>query len=128
MPLRASRLPGDRREHGRDGRALRGAECPTVVDEQTLIDAFLAGDAEVREVVLRAARMLGEGIAAMIAALNVNHVLIIGPATHLGPDYLEAVRRQAQASAPAAARAGRPTSSSARRAATMSSSALRRCS
>ena len=48
---------------------------------------------------LHAARMLGDGIAAMIASLNVNHVLIIGPATHLGPNYLQAVREQAQASA-----------------------------
>src|SRR3954452_18414056 len=46
----------------------------SVVDEESLIAAFLDGDVAVREVVLRAARILGEGIAAMIAALNVNHV------------------------------------------------------
>jgi predicted NBD/HSP70 family sugar kinase len=71
----------------------------TVTDEQTLVDAFHAGDEQVREVVLCAAQMLGEGIAALIAALNVNHVLIIGPATELGDEYLRAVRRQAQTSA-----------------------------
>ena len=71
----------------------------TVTDEQTLVEAFRAGNEQVREVVMRAAQMLGEGIAAMIAALNVNHVLIIGPATELGDDYLQAVRRQAQSSA-----------------------------
>jgi predicted NBD/HSP70 family sugar kinase len=43
--------------------------------------------------------MLGEGIAALIATLNVNHILIIGPATHLGAEYLDAIRRQAQARA-----------------------------
>ncbi len=52
-----------------------------------------------RKVVIHAAQMLGAGIGAMIASLNVNHVVIIGPVTHLGPDYLDAVRRQAQASA-----------------------------
>ena len=72
---------------------------PEVIDEQTLIERFRATDAQVREVVLLGAQMLGEGIAAMIAALNVNQVLIIGPATELGEDYLEAVRRQAASSA-----------------------------
>jgi predicted NBD/HSP70 family sugar kinase len=72
---------------------------PEVIDEQTLIERFRAGNAQVREVVLLGAQMLGEGIAAMIAALNVNQVLIIGPATELGEDYLEAVRRQAVSSA-----------------------------
>jgi len=71
----------------------------TITDEQSLIDAFRAGDPQVSDVVLHAAQMLGEGIAAMIAALNVNHVLIIGPATELGDEYLEAVRRQAETSA-----------------------------
>jgi predicted NBD/HSP70 family sugar kinase len=72
---------------------------PSITDEQSLIDAFRAGDERVRKVVIRAAERLGDGIAAMIASLNVINVLIIGPATHLGPDYLDAVRRQAQASA-----------------------------
>jgi N-acetylglucosamine repressor len=72
---------------------------PSIADEQSLIDAFHSGEDEVHAVVLTAARMLGEGIAAMIAALNINHVLIIGSATHLGLEYLSEVRRQAQASA-----------------------------
>jgi predicted NBD/HSP70 family sugar kinase len=73
--------------------------APAVTDEASLIAAFLAGDAEVCDVVLRAGRMLGEGIAAIIASLNVNHVLIIGSATRLGADYLDAIRRQAQITA-----------------------------
>ena len=84
------------------------------------------GSEQVREVVLRAARMLGEGIAAMIAALNVNHVLIIGPATHLGADYLDAGAPTGADERVAAALATDDTSSSARRAATTSSSAPRR--
>ena len=72
---------------------------PAVIDDQSLIDAFNGGDDEVHAVVLRAARKLGEGIAAMIATLNVKHVLIIGPATHLGLEYVTEIRRQARASA-----------------------------
>jgi predicted NBD/HSP70 family sugar kinase len=71
----------------------------SVDDDQSLIDAFHSGQDEVHAVVLEAARMLGEGIAAMIAALNINHVLIIGAATHLGLEYLAEIRRQAHASA-----------------------------
>lgn len=72
---------------------------PTIADEESLIAAFRAGAPVAREVVLRGAQMLGEGIAALIASLNVNHVLIIGRATELGEEYLDAVRRQAQSSA-----------------------------
>jgi predicted NBD/HSP70 family sugar kinase len=79
--------------------AAAGRRVATVKDEESLIAAFQRGDPEVRRVVLHAAQMLGEGIAALIATLNINHILIIGPATHLGADYLDAVRRQAQARA-----------------------------
>jgi N-acetylglucosamine repressor len=72
---------------------------PAIDDEQALIDAFHSGHDEVNAIVLAGARMLGEGIAAMIAALNINHVLIIGPATHLGLEYLSEIRRQAQQTA-----------------------------
>ncbi len=69
---------------------------PAITDEKSLIAAFKAGDESVRRIVLEAGRMLGVGIAALISSLNVNHVLLIGPAAHLGPEWLEAVRRQAQ--------------------------------
>ena len=72
---------------------------PRITDETELVSAFRSGDKHVRKVVFRAAEVLGEGIGAMIASLNVNHVLIIGPVTQLGPDYLEHVRDQAHASA-----------------------------
>jgi len=83
------------------GAMVRSAHrlVPSVDDDQSLIDAFHSGQDEVHGVVLEAARMLGEGIAAMIAALNINHVLIIGAATHLGLEYLSEIRRQAHASA-----------------------------
>lgn len=72
---------------------------PAVHDEASLVDTFRAGDPVVCSVVLRAARALGTAIGTMIGALNVNTVLLIGPATELGADWLAAVRRQATDSA-----------------------------
>jgi len=72
---------------------------PSIDDDASLILAFRAGDQHACEVVMRAAHMLGEGIAALIAALNINHVLLIGPATHLGDEWLDAVRSQTEKSA-----------------------------
>jgi predicted NBD/HSP70 family sugar kinase len=71
----------------------------SVVDDDSLIAALRSGDEQVRRVVLEAGRMLGQGIAGLIGALNVNHVLLIGPATRLGDEWLDAVRRQAEHSA-----------------------------
>jgi N-acetylglucosamine repressor len=72
---------------------------PSIKDDSALVAAFKAGDQGAREVVLRAAAVLGLAIAALIGALNVNQVLLIGPATELGDDWLAAVREQAVASA-----------------------------
>jgi N-acetylglucosamine repressor len=72
---------------------------PAISDDQGLIDAFISGDDAVTPIVLGAARRLGDGIAAMIATLNVDQVLIIGPATHLGLEYVSEIRRQAQKTA-----------------------------
>jgi len=69
---------------------------PEINDEQALIAAFKAGNEPVRRIVLEAGQMLGVGIAALISSLNVNHVLLVGPAAHLGREWLDAVRRQAQ--------------------------------
>jgi predicted NBD/HSP70 family sugar kinase len=73
--------------------------APSIYDDASLIAAFRAGDEQARSVVIRAAGMLGEGIAALIATLNINHVLLIGPATLLGDEWLDAVRRQTEKSA-----------------------------
>lgn len=72
---------------------------PTVVDERSLLAAFESGSEAVGEIVLRGGRMLGLGIAALISALNVRHVLIVGPATRLGQRWLAAIRQQAEWSA-----------------------------
>jgi len=67
-----------------------------IIDESALVAQYQAGNEHVCKVVANAGAMLGAGIAALIGALNVNHVLIIGPATRLGEGWLAAVRDEAQ--------------------------------
>jgi predicted NBD/HSP70 family sugar kinase len=71
---------------------------PTVTDEASLVAALQAGNEKVRSVVIHAGAMLGLAIAAVIATVNVNNVLLVGPAVVLGDVWLEAVRRRAAAS------------------------------
>jgi predicted NBD/HSP70 family sugar kinase len=71
---------------------------PTVTDEASLIAALRAGDDKVRSIVVQAGSMLGLAIAAVIATVNINHVLLVGPAVALGDVWLEAIRRRAAAS------------------------------
>jgi predicted NBD/HSP70 family sugar kinase len=71
---------------------------PTVTDEASLIAALRAGDDKVRSIVVQAGSMLGLAIAAVIATVNINHVLLVGPAVALGDVWLEAIRRRASAS------------------------------
>jgi predicted NBD/HSP70 family sugar kinase len=72
---------------------------PTVADEASLLAALHAGDEKVRSVVVHAGSMLGQALAAVIATVNVNHVLLVGPAVALGDIWLTAIRQRATASA-----------------------------
>jgi predicted NBD/HSP70 family sugar kinase len=54
-----------------------------------------AGDYNVREVVANAGALLGTAIAAMVATVNINHVLLVGPAVALGDEWLDAIRGRA---------------------------------
>jgi N-acetylglucosamine repressor len=76
-----------------------GAADPAITDEATLAAAFAAGRRQVRDIVLEAARHLGLAIASLIGALNVRHVLIVGPVAALGEEWLADVRRHAHAGA-----------------------------
>jgi N-acetylglucosamine repressor len=76
-----------------------GRDDPAIHDEETLIAASRAGDPGVRAVVRQAGRALGFGIAGLIGTLNVRHIVLVGPAVALGPDWLAAVRDAAQARA-----------------------------
>ncbi len=76
------------------GRAVSGID-----GEAALVAAFHAGQPEVQEIVRQAGRMLGWGVGTLIGALNVNHVVLVGPAVNLGDEWLAEVREQARASA-----------------------------
>jgi predicted NBD/HSP70 family sugar kinase len=70
----------------------------SIIDEQALITTMRGGNTAARDVAVRGGEQLGRAIAALISALNIDHVLLIGPATELGDDWLAAVRRRATAS------------------------------
>ncbi len=71
----------------------------SVTDEGGLVAAFLAGVSGIRRIVLDAARELGLAIGWLIGVLNVRHVLLVGPVTSFGEDWLDMVRSSARASA-----------------------------
>lgn len=79
--------------------AAAGRLNPRITDNDSLAAAVRAGDEDARGVVVAAGRRLGQGIGALISVLNVNQVLLIGPATTLGDEWLDAVREQATRSA-----------------------------
>jgi len=62
------------------------------------VAAFLAGVTGIRGIVLDAARELGVTIGWLIGALNVHHILLVGPVAGFGDDWLAEVRRSAQSS------------------------------
>jgi predicted NBD/HSP70 family sugar kinase len=68
---------------------------PTIDSAAALVAALRAGHAAARSVVVAGGRRLGQGVAALMSVLNINLVLLIGPATSLGEEWLEAVREQA---------------------------------
>ena len=75
-----------------------GAVEPSITDESALVAAFLAGDTAIRRIVLDAARELGVAVGWLIGALNVRHVLLVGPVAEFGDDWLAEVRRSARSS------------------------------
>ena len=76
-----------------------GLADPSITDAASLIAAVRAGNPAARRVVVDAGRRLGKGIGALISVLNINEVLLIGAATALGDDWLNAVRDEAIACA-----------------------------
>ena len=75
-----------------------GVAEPTITDERGLVAAFLAGVVDIRRIVLDAARELGIAIGWLIGALNVRHILLVGPVAQFGDDWLGEVRRSARES------------------------------
>jgi predicted NBD/HSP70 family sugar kinase len=72
---------------------------PKLGDEEAFVAAFHAGDLTARRVVADASRVLGLGIAALIGALNIRHIVLVGPAAVLGADWVASIRDAAQAKA-----------------------------
>lgn len=104
---------GDGRERCRCGRigcletvasmramvAAAGRLKPSITDDAALARALEAGDPAARSVVVHSGSMLGVAIATLIGTLNVDRVLLVGPAVALGDPWLAAVRSRAKASA-----------------------------
>jgi predicted NBD/HSP70 family sugar kinase len=70
---------------------------PDIDDDAALASALAAGDVHARSVVVHAGSMLGIAIAALIGTLNVDRVLLVGPAVSLGDAWLGAVQTRARA-------------------------------
>jgi len=70
------------------------ARDPDGIDETRAVQAFLAGDPLADDVVLEAARQVGRALAALVGALNVRRIVVVGAATAFGDRWLEAARHE----------------------------------
>ncbi len=61
-----------------------------------VIRAFEAGDPAARTAALEAARYLGQAIAALIGALNIGRIVLDGPVTAFGDDWLATIADEAR--------------------------------
>ena len=61
-----------------------------------VIRAFQAGDPAARTAALEAARYLGQAIAALIGALNIGRIVLDGPVTAFGDDWLATIADEAR--------------------------------
>ena len=61
-----------------------------------MIRAFEAGDPAARTAALEAARYLGQAIAALIGALNIGRIVLDGPVTAFGDDWLATIADEAR--------------------------------
>ena len=68
------------------------------IDFEALVRAFETGDELAREVVLDAAHHLGRSIGALVGALNIERIVLVGAMAGFGEPWLAAVRREAHRS------------------------------
>jgi predicted NBD/HSP70 family sugar kinase len=86
-------------EAGRDdpesflGRRLRASGELTLDDIRAGLEA---GDETTRRIVVAAGRFLGQAVAGLIGALNVNQIVLLGAVASLGEPWLDAVRDEAK--------------------------------
>ena len=77
-------------------RRLRGASSATgALTLDDVAEALDEGDEAARRVVVAAGRSLGQSIAALIGAINIGRVVLLGSVTALGEPWLTAVRDEA---------------------------------
>jgi glucokinase-like ROK family protein len=80
--------------HAPESRLHRNAE----IDFAALVAAYEAGDELAREVVLDAAHHLGRSIGALVGALNIERIVLVGAMAVFGEPWLAAIRREAHRS------------------------------
>lgn len=78
------------------GAALRDRGTVTLED---VIAATQGGDELACRIADEAGARLGASIAALVGAVDIHHVVLLGAVTELGPTWLDAVRREADARA-----------------------------
>jgi predicted NBD/HSP70 family sugar kinase len=62
---------------------------------EAVLAAYQAGDRAARTAALEAARYVGQAVAGLIGALNIGRIVLDGPVTAFGDDWLGAVRDEA---------------------------------
>ena len=62
---------------------------------EAVLDAYHAGDPAARTAALEAARYLGQAVAGLIGALNIARIVLDGPVTAFGEEWLAALRDEA---------------------------------
>lgn len=72
------------------------AKATGELDIDDLVRAYLDGDPAARQAALEAARFLGRAIAGLIGALNVARVVLDGPVTGFGDEWLATVADEAR--------------------------------
>ena len=75
--------------------AARAAEAGGLSIED-VVQAFAAGDPAARTAALEAARYLGQAIAGLIGALNISRIVLDGPVTAFGDDWLATIADEAR--------------------------------
>ncbi len=74
--------------------AARSGAGDLAFDE--VVQAFAAGDRAARTAALEAARYLGQAIAGLIGALNISRIVLDGPVTAFGDDWLATIADEAR--------------------------------
>ncbi len=78
------------------GTPLAGVAAERELTIDDVVRSFADGDAAARTAALEAARFLGRAIAGLIGALNIHRIVLDGPVTAFGDEWLEAVADEAR--------------------------------